>query len=604
MPDPWHGLSPAARRRAPWALVAGLFAVLVLLVAAPPSVRACTGCAPTFEELVSATHSIALVRWERREAGTDIFAAIDVLKGPPLRTVRLYTEYLDGRDPHGRWILIDEGYLAVLRVNAHGAVTDPMNQLDIDDTPRTLTGWYTAIRRMPDTSIPPLVVARPDATSVPVHWLLAPAVGMAIGWRRFGRRRKRARPGAPARHASPRPSRGGAQAIAIAVLLLGSCTGAPSTSMRVGATPGPTPTVGAGPVATPVPSPLTTAAGEVPCMSLTMGEHRAEAITARLADGRVLILGGYDYAEFWDDDAQLTPTWEMFDPSTDTFTSGGQIPNGVWPRLTTRLADGRVLVLTSGTPLLFDPGKGKFTSAGHPNRRQAYDIAVPLKDGRVLVTGGAGLDDSSFDRGAELFDPAARTWTVTGSMHTARFGAGAALLSDGRVLVAGGDMGVGEAELGIIHASAELYDPSTNRFVGARPMSAPRSYFTALALKDGRILITADPLSEAPVPSEVYSATTGRFTPTGSMPESSSGQAVRLTDGRVVVFEAASEDLSDPELDIYPVVPAPSQVYDPATGKFSELLLMNPFEGFTAAALRDGRVLLVGDANTALVCSP
>ena len=599
-----------AWRRSSGAVVVALAACIGLLLATPPSASACTGCSPTFDEFVPATQSIALARWERREGGVDTFAVLDVLRGPAIQQVRLYSEYLGGKNPHGRWILIDEGYLAILRVNARGVVTDGFDQMGaVDDAPGTLNGWYAAIRRVPDTATPPLSVAPAASGSFPLAWLHAAATGLAIGWRRFAGR--------------PRLRRYGVLGVAMAALIVGSCAGAMPTSMPSSATLAPTQAPSASPIASSMPaapaatpavsrvaSPMPAAPAATPddvrCTPITMHASREGAVLAPLADGRVLVMGGEDYA--LDPNAAQTPTWELFDPTQDEFTKGGKMPGSVWPILATPLADGRALVLTTGWPLLFNPKTRLFSATGHPVRLRTYDFAVRLKDGRVLVEGQS--DGWGWDSIAELFNPATGTWSVTGSMHTVRFRPGVALLPDGRVLVAGGDMGEGEDQLDIAHSSAELYDPGTGQFIGARPMSEARSDFAAVPLKDGRVLLTGDRFSEHPEVAEVYNPRTGRYTRTGSLTGPGSGAGVRLADGRVVVLSASWDDYPywddypDPNSDTSVLVPGPSQVYDPATGRFSQFRLMNPFsEEFTATALRDGRVLVMGYGNTVLVCN-
>ena len=81
-------------------------------------------------------------------------------------------------------------------------------------------------------------------------------------------------------------------------------------------------------------------------------------------------------------------------------------------------------------------------------------VAVRLRDGRVLVAGGASTAS------AELYDPATNRWTPTGSMSVDRHSSTATLLRDGRVLVVGGHSGNGTG----VQASAELYDPASGRW--------------------------------------------------------------------------------------------------------------------------------------------
>ena len=577
------------------ALVVG-FAALVPLLLTPAPAAACTGCAATLDDFLPATQSIALAQWEHRAGGKDTFRVLDVLRGPAIREVTLYSEYLKGKTPQGRWLLFDQGYLGLLRVSASGAVARGFT----GDTPGTLAGWYAAIRRMPDTAAASSAASPSPTVATPPALLLVLGAGaFAIGWRRSSRGRRRSRG-----RGSPR------LAFGLLIALVGLQAGAPESPANAAAMPAaPTePSRIAAPTADRRTADATTtpmAAGDVTCTALTMHEQRDTAIQVALADGGALVLGGYDPVKFWDDNAHLVPTWEVFEPSLDAFVKGGRIPGEAWPYIATLLADGRVLLLSAQAPMLFDPATKSFSTAGHPVRLARYEFAVRLQDGRVLVAGQSDRD--SWAPLVEIFNPRTRTWSVTGSMHTVRFDSGVALLPDGRVLVAGGDLGVGESALNIMHSSAEIYDPVRGVFVGARPMSRERFDFAAVALADGRVLVSGD-AGDNSVTSEIYDPQTGRYSRTGSMLDVPAEHAVRLQDGRVLFVEEANEDDSyfdlGPEDAPPPNIPSPSQVYDPAAGRFVELRLMNPFLSFSLTVLRDGRALILDDSDAALVCSP
>ena len=74
---------------------------------------------------------------------------------------------------------------------------------------------------------------------------------------------------------------------------------------------------------------------------------------------------------------------------------------------------------------------------------------------------------------AAIADPG--QWEFTGSLKVKRTGHQAALLSDGRVLVVGGS--------GFL-ASAEVYDPTTDRWTRLAPLPTPRDHVAAWAHED------------------------------------------------------------------------------------------------------------------------
>ena len=145
------------------------------------------------------------------------------------------------------------------------------------------------------------------------------------------------------------------------------------------------------------------------------------------------------------------------------FQPTGDMGTGRAGQTATLLANGKVLI-TGGynatqvlaTAELFDPASGTFSSTGDMTTPRFTHTATLLQNGKVLIAGGsrslndlAGADSSDDLNTAELFDPATGTFTATGRMSVPRSLHAAALLANGKVLVAGGTPG----------NVAELYDP-------------------------------------------------------------------------------------------------------------------------------------------------
>ena len=102
----------------------------------------------------------------------------------------------------------------------------------------------------------------------------------------------------------------------------------------------------------------------------------------------------------------------------------------------TRLANGRVLVVggNSTQTELYDPVAATWTTQGSTTATHTLHGAVLLPDGRVMVVGGTQFAQPA----AELFDPTAGTWTAAANMLVVRSNPTATLLSDGSVMVCGG----------------------------------------------------------------------------------------------------------------------------------------------------------------------
>jgi len=296
---------------------------------------------------------------------------------------------------------------------------------------------------------------------------------------------------------------------------------------------------------------------------------------------------------------------EIYDPSTGAWSSAGALPasrgsnGGAGGRLptATRLADGRVLVAGGsvgnrplGSALLFDPTTATFSPTGAMIVARSDASATLLPDGRVLIVGGNAATPASPPQGvalasAELFDPATGRFTATGSLRTERYSHAATLLADGRVLVAGGANGIGQA------LSTELYDPETGTFsLGAL---AGSTHSTAALLPSGRVLLGGDqpevfdPSATEPVRPSPAADLNRTFLRTADPIQDRVGHtATKLRDGRVLIVGGEAPDGT---------ALSSAEIYDPQSGTFASTGSLHAERLFhTAVLLPDGRVLIAG----------
>lgn len=222
-------------------------------------------------------------------------------------------------------------------------------------------------------------------------------------------------------------------------------------------------------------------------LTITRSGHSATL----LADGRILIAGGGS-PPF--DGGPAAADAFIWDPVRETSTPTGSMATGRGYHTATRLADGRVLIIGGSfggaedlvtSAEVWDPTMGSFVVVPSLDGRGAVGVpqlfaAVTLVDGRVLI-----VKEST----ATLWDPRDDSISAAGSLIHPRSDATVTLLADGRVLVVGGNAFVGPDATGEAVLEVELWDPATLGFSVAGTLNSPRNGHTTTALPDGRALI-------------------------------------------------------------------------------------------------------------------
>ncbi|MHB8771067.1 MAG: kelch repeat-containing protein [Syntrophales bacterium] len=248
-----------------------------------------------------------------------------------------------------------------------------------------------------------------------------------------------------------------------------------------------------------------------------------------LPDGKLLVIGG-SQADTAPNQAYNTA--ELYDPATGVVSPAGTMATPRGFATATLLADGRVLVAggylsaSLASAELWDPRTKTFSPAGSMGTPRSYHTATLLPDGRVMIVGGRA--GSSETASVELFDPATNSFVSLGSLPDTRSSHDALLLPDGRVLVVGGHTGSGvtasilaitpggaitavgnlqNAESGgtlvrlhngkalLVGGSAftypapEIIDLTTFATTTTLPLTEPRSYVQGHALRDGSVFV-------------------------------------------------------------------------------------------------------------------
>ncbi len=211
-----------------------------------------------------------------------------------------------------------------------------------------------------------------------------------------------------------------------------------------------------------------------------------------LEDGTVLVVGGFDTH------AHVTQgSAEVFDPHAQAFTlCASHLAEDRFGHAACRLADGRVLIVGGthwrvGLPTtvlasaeIYDPRTRWFhQAAGQMITPRDRPTATLLPDGTVLIAGGQNGSDGP--RTVEVFHPGTETFSaLAGKLGAARMAHADAVLPDGRVLLAGGWGPEAHATL----PSAELFDPHTQAFAFGPALPWSAHDLALLCFPDGLVL--------------------------------------------------------------------------------------------------------------------
>jgi hypothetical protein len=193
----------------------------------------------------------------------------------------------------------------------------------------------------------------------------------------------------------------------------------------------------------------------------SMKQARSGATATRLQDGTVLITGG------WGADGRLASA-ELFDPNTNTFRQIAPLHRPRASHTATLLNNGDVMIVGGDSARrtlnldieVFNPKSKQFAIAGRLKHGRAAHTATLLKSGEVLVTGGGDLADA-IEKSAEVISPETGASRVVGEMQVVRHKHSAQLLPDGSVLIVGGS---DRRDWTGKYATAEIYAPQAERF--------------------------------------------------------------------------------------------------------------------------------------------
>lgn len=367
----------------------------------------------------------------------------------------------------------------------------------------------------------------------------------------------------------------------------------------------------------------------------TIGETRTRPTMARLPDGRVLVLGGYDPAAT----SSYRSSAVVISSALDSSTTAAAAGVGGYGSSITVTPDGRVIViggLQAQSPLRdvleFDLATNTFSTIASLRFGRYGHSATALDARHILVAGGLGDEGYvGYTGTVEIVDIVSGTTLQLGSGLLQPRGFHAALLqADGTVLIAGGT--TGPANL----ATIEQYDPFTASSLPRFPFDRPRVRPLLTTAPNGQLIVAGT--DGTPVLAEIATVQTdaqtltrlqSQMTALASAAQNASDTvqrfvswysqlksgdasrqhmttaaplsaprsnlaAVTLGDGRVVVTGGGSSTTSQRS----------TEIFDPATGQWTAgpANQLNANRAAHTATLQpDGRVLLASGTTAELL---
>jgi hypothetical protein len=275
-------------------------------------------------------------------------------------------------------------------------------------------------------------------------------------------------------------------------------------------------------------------------------------------------------------------TAELFDPGTGKWKLTGSMHVARCNQGAALLPDGRVLVAggdSNGTvhftAEIYNPATGKWSAAVHLNSTRFLFTLLQTASGELIAPAGAAYNTIPRDS-ADLYDVSSGRWIATPSLNVSRYEYGAVSLNDGKVIVFGGF-----TQNATWTSTTELYDPAANTW---SLQGAPNGQADlGVTLADGDVLAT--------IPSQLYSESTGTWTPTNSDMQRPriDGTLTLLTGGKVLAAGGCTPCGSGGGN-----IPQ-AELYDPVSETWTlDAPLHHPRSSQAAVRLEDGRVLVAG----------
>lgn len=321
-----------------------------------------------------------------------------------------------------------------------------------------------------------------------------------------------------------------------------------------------------------------------------------------LSDGRVLVLGGENL------DGDEIRAAELYDPSTEEWTTVASTPVAFRNHTAVILRSGRVLIVGGGPSAegnypsgmvserawLLDVDTWTWTETGSLITARSHHTATVLADGRVLIVGGAGATQTAGAQfadclaDAELYDEDVGAFSSAGSMSVPRVFHAATMLPSGEVLVVGG-----ANETGFSFSSSEIYDPEDHSWRESESLTSDDRFRHAMVtLRSGNVLVAAGKKANVAFLDSAEILDDAGWHEVGTVDRGGNGATMSLLQSGHAIFIGGYGYFSATVG--YEALPV-AQIFDEELGAWTSIAsLAFPRTLHTATVLPSGQVLVVG----------
>ena len=296
-----------------------------------------------------------------------------------------------------------------------------------------------------------------------------------------------------------------------------------------------------------------------------------------VVDGKIFVIGGSLRLKIDEYGDMSLSTVEMYDPETDTWEGKANMPT-VRSNVSVSVVDGKIYAIGGSKLKKIQMPRGFRTGSEETPTVEMYDPATDtwtqkadmltsrktktcVVDGKIYAIGGwSTVSEQSQLETVEVYDPATDTWAKAQSMNHARCSAAISVVN-GEIYAMGG-IGwppnrdpSGRYLSNLYLSSVEVFNPKTNQWHKRTDMSVPKADHSTSVI-DGKIYVMGGYLKEGEKYKtlsaiEVYDPTTDRWTPEPDMLIGKSGHATEVIGGQIYIFGGGP--------------PTSVQVYDPRT---------------------------------------